>query len=184
MRLRILTLFVLAISLSTNVRPGSAQSATGPELTAAFLVNFVKFTSWPESALAADAPIVMCVVGRDQVADAIEALTTRLTIGGRPVSIRRLRNGSAVGECHVLYVTDIDGKHSEHVLRDAASQPILTVSDVKHFAERGGIAGLFVEQGRMRFTVNTDAAERARLRISSKLLSLAKIVKDDHAARQ
>jgi hypothetical protein len=173
---------VIAAGLATSVSTVSAQGATAPELTAAFLVNFVKFTTWPESALALDAPIALCVAGNDRVAVELETQTASLTIGGHPVAIRSVKHGSAITACHVFYVSDLDGKHVDQMLREAANQPILTVSDAKRFAERGGIAGFFVEQGKMRFAVNTAAADRARLRISSKLLSLSKIVKDERHA--
>jgi hypothetical protein len=55
---------------------------------------------------------------------------------------------------------------------------VLTVSDAARFAETGGMVELFVEGDRMRFAVNVDALQRARVRLSSRMLGLAKIVKD------
>jgi hypothetical protein len=172
----IIALTMVAVNVPTE--PAANQGATAPELTAAFLVNFVKFTSWPVAALPADAPIVMCVAGKNSVADALQPLTATLTISRQAVVVRRLRDGSSMTECHVLYVTSNDPQQIDQVLRQTATQPILSVSDAPRFAERGGVVGFFVEHGKMRFAVNTTAAERAGLRISSKLLSLSKIVKD------
>jgi hypothetical protein len=83
--------------------------------------------------------------------------------------------------CHVLYLAGLDAKRAQPILDELKGAPVLTVGDREQFAQSGGVAGLFVEQGRMRFAINLEAAQRCRLRISSRLLSLAKIVKDDHA---
>ena len=58
--------------------------------------------------------------------------------------------------------------------------PVLTVSDGKGFSQAGGIIELYVEGGRMRFAINVDAAERSGLRLSSRLLGLAKVIRDGH----
>jgi hypothetical protein len=80
----------------------------------------------------------------------------------------------------VLYLTGVDAKRGQQIVDELKSAPVLTVSDGEVFATNGGIAGLFVEQGKMRFAINVEAAQHARVRISSRLLSLAKIVKDRH----
>ena len=83
----------------------------------------------------------------------------------------------------MLYLTGLDPKRAQQIVDELQSAPVLTVSDGEVFARTGGIAGLFVEQGKMRFAINVEAAQHARLRISSRLLSLAKIVRDDHDHR-
>jgi uncharacterized protein DUF4154 len=86
--------------------------------------------------------------------------------------------------CQVLYVSGIDQKRVTQLLAAVQDSPVFTVSDDGHFAERGGVAELIVQKDRMRFAINTDAAQRARLQLSSKLLTLAIIVKDgSHAER-
>ena len=83
----------------------------------------------------------------------------------------------------MLYVAGVDPKRAQQIVDELKSAPVLTVSDGEVFAKNGGIAGVFVEQGKMRFAINVEAAQQARLRISSRLLSLAKIVRDDRDHR-
>lgn len=81
--------------------------------------------------------------------------------------------------CHLLYAGSVDPKGAAHLLDTLKGAPVLTVSDLGTFAQIGGMAQLFVEDDRMRFAVNVQAAQRCKLRFSAQLLSLAKLVKDD-----
>jgi hypothetical protein len=83
--------------------------------------------------------------------------------------------------CHLLYISGAVAKQSTALLKSLSTTPTLTVSDLADFAQSGGIVNFIVEDDRMRFVINTDAVDRARLRLSSKLLSLATIVKDQPA---
>jgi hypothetical protein len=157
----------------------SAQTAPEPTLKAAFLYNFAKFAEWPADATPAD-PLLICVLGDPAIADALDETVKGRTIDGRKVVVSRVKREGVRG-CHVLYLAGLDTKAANQMVDELKNAPVLTVSDREQFAENGGIAGLFVEQGRMRFAINVDAAQRCRLRISSRLLSLAKIVKDASA---
>ena len=83
----------------------------------------------------------------------------------------------------MLYVGGVDSKQFAQLLESARDTPVFTVGDGEKFAERGGVAQLVLENDRMRFTINTAAAQRARLTLSSRLLSLASIVKETHHVR-
>jgi YfiR/HmsC-like len=92
--------------------------------------------------------------------------------------------GTRVRSCHLLYIGAAAPKRWEELETAVHGAPVLTVSSVDRFAESGGIAQLIEDRERMRFAINVDSATRARLKLSSKLLSLAQIVKDDpNAAR-
>ena len=97
---------------------------------------------------------------------------------GHPLSIRRTGLDRPLNECHVVYGASLDRTSAEELVRSTSGRPILTLSDREDFAERGGVANFFIDGGRMRFAVNRAAADRARLRISSRLLTLAKLVRD------
>jgi hypothetical protein len=155
------------------------QAISAPELTAAFLINFVKFTTWPSDVLQDDDPIVVCVIGNDRVRDALVQLTQSQSVNDHPLAVERRSLDRPVDGCHVIYGAGLDGKNAQWLIGTAMGRGILTVSDLTDFAQRGGVANFFIDGGRMRFAVNPAAAERARLRISSKLLTLAKVVRDD-----
>ena len=76
-------------------------------------------------------------------------------------------------ECSVLFVSASEENRLPSILATAQQFSILTVSDIPHFAERGGVIGLMLQQGKIRFEVNRDAAEKSRLSLSSELLKVA-----------
>jgi hypothetical protein len=160
--------------------PARAQGAPEAALKAAFVYNFAKFTDWPHETGAAG-PLKLCVLGDPAVADALDATVKGHPIGGRDVAVSRASPDQLRG-CHMLYLAALDNKRLSQVLDDVKGAAVLTVSDLDRFAQNGGIAGLFVEAGKMRFAINVEAAQRAGLRISSRLLGLATIVKDERAA--
>jgi hypothetical protein len=179
----VLTRWLIALALTlggaslTAVRL-EAQLASAPELTAAFLFNFVRFTTWPSDALGERDSIVVCVTGDDRVAEWLGEITRNQTVTGHPLSIRTTKPGDPVGGCHVVYGARLDERRIQQLLGEASGLPILTVGDSFKFTQRGAVANFFIDNGRMRFAVNPLAADRVQLRISSKLLSLARILKD------
>ena len=155
----------------------TAQSATAPMLTAAFLFNFARFTEWPADA-PQEGPLTICVSGDPDVVSALERIVKGRPVGGRDVAAASV-SGGGWRSCHVLYSTGLDDRHSQQIIDELKGVPVLTVSDRERFAEQGGIVGLFVDGGKIRFRINTEAAERARLHLSSRVLILATLVKDE-----
>ena len=171
---------LVAASLMLGFAPALwAQSASEPVLKAAFLYNFAKFAEWPGDAAPVD-PLTICVHGDAAIADALDETVKGRTVDGRKTAVVRVKP-DGFRACHVLYLAGLSPKRGQEIVDELKGAPVLTVSDREQFARSGGIAALFVEQGRMRFAINVEAAQRCRLRISSRLLSLAKIVKDEHA---
>jgi hypothetical protein len=166
---------VLALLLAAPAL--TAQTASAPALKAAFVYNFAKFAEWPADAPKAG-PLTICVLGDLLIASELDSTIKGRTIDGREVVILRVQP-DALRACHVLYLSGFEAKRWQQIIDDLKGAPVLTVSDADHFAEAGGIAGLFIDDGKVRFAVNIEAAKRARLQISSRLLSLAKLVKDE-----
>jgi hypothetical protein len=171
-------LLVAAALVSSRPLAGSQDAtATAPDLKAAFLINFARFTTWPLDALPAGSSLTICVIGDNRVADAIEDLARRQRIREWNILVRRAKGDAAAG-CHLAYWSASHVAREQDQLQAMARKPVLTVSDSPEFMNFGGIASFFVDSGKMRFAVNPAAAGRAQLRISSKLLNLARIVKD------
>ena len=135
--------------------------------------NFAKFPYWPEDVPAAE-PILMCVLGDGAVADALLQAVTGRTIGRHPIVTSGVVAVGSTRACHVLYVSGIPASQAGQLVAGLRDVPVLTLSDVEGFTNVGGIAQFFFEHGRLRFKIRLDAAKRARLIISSKLLILAK----------
>ena len=174
--MRRLTAASLVVSIAASF--GFAQTGVPiADLKAAFLFNFAKFTEWP--GLSPRDDIVYCVVGDDSVASALSKTVRGQQIAGRRLQVRTRVNASAWAACHVLFVSESHREHTAASLAVLRTAPVLTVSDANGFADAEGISELEVESGRMRFAINVPAAERAGLRLSSRLLSLARVVRSD-----
>ena len=164
----------VAILLAAGIS-WAGQSVTQPALRAALLYNFAKFTEWAADAAAAG-PLTICVLEDSAVESALNDLVGGATINGRAVLISR---GARLRTCHLVYLGIADRERATSILGELQGAAVLTVSNGPDFVRLGGIVGLFVDEGRMRFAINPDAAQRAGLRLSSRLLQLAKILKDD-----
>ena len=158
--------------------PGGAEATQEVAVKAAFLYNFAKFTEWP--ALASGAPIAICVAGDDGVAAVLVEIVRGQNISGHALEVRVSQDSTTWRVCHLLFIADAEIRRSAIGLGGVAALPVLTVSDGKGFSQEGGIIELYVEGGRMRFAINLDAVERSGLRLSSRLLGLAKVVRSGH----
>ncbi len=158
--------------------PDALPQAGEYQIKAAFLYNFAKFVEWP--ALPPSAAIVVCLVGDDGIAAAFVETVRGQNISGHTFEVRRPRDSVTWRTCHLLFIADAETRRSAGGLDGIKTLPVLTVSDGKGFSRAGGIIELYVEGGRMRFAINVDAAERSGLRLSSRLLGLARIVRNDH----
>lgn len=156
-----------------------SRPAASPEyaVKSAFLYNFATFVEWPAEAPSASAPqLTICVLGADPFGETLDQAVAGKTIGARPLAIKRISRVPEAVDCAVLFVGAGEGLRLPSLFADLRGLPVLTVGDVEGFAEAGGIIGMFVENNRVRFEINLGAADKARLKISSKLLSLARIV--------
>ena len=167
----------LSILIATSPLSASAADVT-PDVVvkAAFLYNFAKFAEWPD--LAAGAPIVVCIVGNEEIATAFVQATRGRNISGHPLDVWRLREPDTWRVCNMLFIADADAGRAARGLGAIATRPILTVSDREGFSQTGGIVEFYLEGGRMRFAINADAAERSGLHLSSRLLGLAKVTRN------
>ena len=161
-----------------------AQSVNEREAKVAYLFNFAKFVEWPADVLPAGSPIALCVLGDSAMAFDLSTAVRGREIAGRKVSVIDVKGDGSLAPCHLLYVTGLDQKHLDHLLAATVVMPLFTVGDADRFAERGGVASLFFDGGRMRFSINVNTAQRAHLTISSRLLALATIIKDEARVRE
>jgi hypothetical protein len=158
--------------------PASTQSVSAPGLKAAYLLNFAQFVEWPADAIPAGTPLILCIVSDDAVADALEGTAKGRTVAGHGLAVRRLQSGAPLPMCHVLFLAGSAQKRWVDVIGVLNGKLVLTVSDAARFAQSGGMVELFLDGGRMQIAVNTDALQRARVRLSSRVLALATIVRD------
>jgi hypothetical protein len=169
---RVLAALTIVAVFGATTHVASAQAPVPEEdAKAAFLYNFAKFVDWPDDAFAAaNEPFLVGVVGDDAFAAVLDRVLHGKVVRDRPLAVRRIARPDDLAGCHVVFVGD--GRLPE-VFQAVASRPILTVGQRDDFATKGGMIGFLVQDQKLRFEVNLDAAERANLRISSQLLKLA-----------
>lgn len=170
----LLALFVLGSSPRLLAQDGPSEY----EVKAAFLFNFGKFVQWPNEAFVqtADA-LVVGVLGDDPFDGALERMVASRSVQGKRIVVRRLKHAREVTGCHILFVSPSAESQWPAILKTLNGAPVLTVSDIRGFADRGGAINLYLDQRRVRFTVNLKATERARLKMSSQLLKVAAAIR-------
>jgi hypothetical protein len=157
---------------------GLAQDVTESSLKAAFIFSFAKFTEWPHGALPAATTFAACVLGDRAIHDALERTVKGRQLSGHDISVPQMEIDGSLRSCHLLYLSGITSKQVSLIVTAVKDAPVMTISDLENFAELGGIAQMFVENGKMRFDVNLGVARHSRLQLSSKLLGLAAHVHD------
>jgi hypothetical protein len=148
------------------------------QVKAAFLYTFAKFVEWPPQAFSSpSAAMTICVLGEDPFGSFLDDAVKGKTVDGRPLVVYRLTDLPTGHECKILFIATSESRRMPALLASMATSGVLTVGDTTEFASEGGIIGLRLDGERIRLSVNLTAAERAKVRISSRMLSLATIIK-------
>lgn len=168
---RLLLVALLAIAPSTHGEP-----ATEASLRAALIYNFALFVEWPAERERKDAAnFYLCVTPEDALDASITALESR-RVRSKATALRRVRVPIAPDVCDLLYISQAEKAHLPEIVASLQSRPVLTISDATSAARTGVVIGLDVENQRMVFDVNAQAARKQGLNINSKLLRLSRTV--------
>ena len=152
---------------SQEVRPTERQ------VKAAYIFNFGKFVTWPADRPSASDQFQICILGKDPFGAVLDATVNGESMNGKAITIKRLPRIQDAVSCNILFVSSSEEGRVGAVLSAAEHMSLLTVSDMKNFAERGGEIGLIAQGDRIRFEVNLTAAGHAHLALSSQLLKVA-----------
>ncbi|MBN1909862.1 MAG: DUF4154 domain-containing protein [Pirellulales bacterium] len=185
-RARLLAWF-LAIALSAggagtalaqeeeSTYPTSSREYT---IKAAYLYNFARYVNWPDGTFANDdSPLVIGVLGENPFGNALQTIAERKKIDGRRLVIRQFSSLDQYTTCHVLFVVwNINEEEQKAVIKRLGGSHVLLVGETPDFTKEGGVVSFYIEENRVRFEINVAAARRESLKISSKLLNLAKLV--------
>jgi len=145
------------------------------DVKAAFIYNIVNFTTWPPDAFSsASDPIDVCVLGADPFGPALDRMLEGSNASGRPITLERLRDDGAAARCSLVFVPAAASVRVPQLLRAIGDRPILTVGESPDFLKQGGIINFVIDNGRVRFDVNVNAATARRLSLSSRLLRVAR----------
>ena len=170
-----LILFALAGCVTAAVRPAGAQNATTGEVKAAFLFNFARFTEFPEGAFSSPtAPFVIGIADDDTMRRSLDLVVGGKLVGKRAVLVRDVKGAKDLEDLHMLFIGGESGVTDR--LKQLAGRPVLTVGDANRFCDLGGMIMFALENNRVRFEIRLDATEQAQLKVSSRVLSLAKAI--------
>ena len=175
-RRRLLRLLGGAVAAAVLPR-AQAQQASEAAVKAALLFRFASYVEWPDKAfLSAEAPLTIGVLGDNEVAAELEAAVRGRTVGARPVVVRRLKEGEGPAGLHMLFVGRRESGRIAALA--AAARPLSTVvlSDAERGLEAGSVINFVAVEDRIGFEVSVDAAERSGLKISSRMLAVARRV--------
>ncbi len=157
--------------------PARAQDPAPSEfqLKAAFIYNFAKFVEWPaESFRAQDSPFTIGIIGNNPFEDILGQTVQNKRINGHPFRVVQCKTLADLQTSHIVFISPSERKRLTEILRAIRGASVLTVSDLDHFLPAGGMIQFLMEDNKVRFSINDAAAKQAGLRISSKLLNLAK----------
>jgi hypothetical protein len=157
--------------------PQALDGVTDVQVKAAYLYKFGAFVEWPAQAFAApEAPFVIGVAGAEAVAAELERIVAGRSVHGRSVSVRRVGRGDALTGLHVLFVGDRQGALLGKLRESAQPVAVLVVTEAAEGVPKGSAINLVPIDNRLRFDIAPRAAERAQLRISARLLAVARRV--------
>ena len=184
----ILTVIVMTLLVVPTVSQVRAETTSSREyqVKAAFLYSFISFVNWPEDKQAEDNKrITIGIIGNDPFGKAFEPIKDK-QVKGKDVVIKRFKTiqelnksseeTEAIKKCHLLYICPSEKDELQKIINLVMSHNILTVGDTNSFLESGGMINFLMEDKKVRFEINNNAAEQAELKIRSKLLRLAKRV--------
>lgn len=175
---RLLLMVVLgsfSLAASSNAGPGSSSEYA---VKAALLINFSRFTQWPEI-VATNGNFNICIIGKNPFGDTLNYIVGK-RLHGDTVTVNDVSNDD-LRNCHIAFFS---GRTSNRISKpdyNAGKLPVLTISDVDGFSDNGGIIELKVINNKVRFYINTDVATESGIVISSKLLRLASKIKSSRA---
>jgi len=170
---------LMFLALVTGLSTTEARADSPSEeylIKAAFLFRFAQFVDWPPEVLSEDGPIRFCTLGQDPFKGALETTLSGKKIAKHSLEGVHLKPGQDLRGCNLIFIGSDLGSRAGSVLSELQEMPVVTISDTERFTQRGGVIGFCWEGMKIRFDINVTAAEKAHLRISARLLSLARTV--------
>lgn len=143
------------------------------QIESAYVFNFIKFVEWPPATLRDGEKLRLCVVGNEELHTSLATLNGRKAGAYELQVMPRSTDSLGYNACHVLYIDVQEQRRFIPILKSLGSRPVLTISDIPDFAERGGNIGLLYRENKVLFEINLASTRKAGLRLSSQMLNLA-----------
>lgn len=171
-----LALFLVVSCLMWAPTLSRAEKAEEYKVKAAFFYHFANFVDWPASTFkATNGHLRICVMGKDPFGESLDATLSNKSVGDHPFEIRRNPAANQLRHCHLLYLPSSGSSKLQALQHRIANEDVLTVGETRDFMRQGGMVQFFVDNQKIRFAINTNVVNQTNLKVSSKLLRLAKI---------
>jgi hypothetical protein len=171
-----LVLLLLNARALAVAAPAELQASEN-RVKAAFVYKFGDYIEWPPEAFdTSDSPLVIGVVGADATADELSRIAAGHTIGGRKVAVKKLRYGDSLSGLHVVFIGRSDTRRVTAAIEASKGRPALTITETIDGLKLGSVINFVVVANKVRFDVALPSAEASRLKISSRLLAVARTV--------
>lgn len=169
---------ILWAVLCTSAPSAHAQPAPPVQdeagVKAAFLLRFVQYVEWPRDAFAQPAaPLVIGIAGADAIAAELSQMASSRAAQGRPVTVRPAKAGDDLTSMHILFIGSEDEAMIAQYVGAVRGRPVLVVTESPRSLEQGSMINFVIAERRVRFEIAPEAAERAGLTLSSRLLAVA-----------
>lgn len=173
----LLLFLTLAFYLISPVLAAGQAEVEEYRLKAAFLFHFAQLVEWPPKALTSgDGSLIFCVYGEDPFHGDLEGTVQGKSVAAKPVRIRHINQPQDSKGCHLVFMDRNESGRVRELLNAVNSMPVLTVGESENFLKEGGMIRFCMEERKVRFEISQEAAEKANLKVSSRLLLLAKNV--------
>ncbi len=166
-------LLLLAFGFSTAVRAEEEDGAVS--LRSVFIYNFLNYVTWPDVAGSKK----LCVYGNNAIADTLDRIRKKQQQAGTSFTVQRLNNPEEAGSCQILYLdSSLGTSRITSIAISLGKQAVLTISDVERFSSENGIVSLIEKDNKPHISINEQRAHDAGLKVSSRLLSIAEVIKN------
>jgi hypothetical protein len=150
------------------------------KLKAAFLYQFTNYVDWPSGAFSDGGTLLIGILGKDSFGASLNALEKK-TVKGRRLVVKRSSTVEDLRSCQIVFVSASEGQRMAQIAAGLKGSNALLVGELDGFAQKWGMINFVSDGNKVRFEVNLEAAKRAGLQLSGRLLKVAKIVSDQHS---
>jgi hypothetical protein len=172
--------FVFLALLLLLISPGAVpQSHDDRSVKAAFVFNLTKYVEWPQSS----EEMVIGYLGEERTGEIFKKMLDGKSSGSRSIRVILLPSATDLERCQLLYVAEPSEKKVRAALDLVRGKSVLTVGDTDSFVREGGMIGLVTVGEQIQIQVGLEVVQESRLKVSSRLLSIATLVRPGPEAK-
>lgn len=168
--------FYLMLLFLAWLQPSFAEGMTANQIKLSYVFNFAKFVEWPADMNLVNGKITLCVIGSNVLDGALSMLDGREAGGHELHVVQNINPADSLNSCHIVFIGESEQHRFVSIIKALGDSPVLTISDIEDFAEKGGDIGLLYHENKIIFEVNLTSVQRTKLRLPAQLLNIASYV--------